>query len=77
MTPHQRAVPGNPERSGCPLPTDDDAPGTGTFPLTPATALLFSNMLPPAQVPQQTLTEAGELINPLPPIAAELHETYR
>jgi hypothetical protein len=39
--------------------------------------LLFSNMLPPAQVPQQTLTEAGELINPLPPIAAELHETYR
>ena len=43
----------------------------------PATAWLFSNLLPPAQVPQQTLTEAGELINPLPPIAAELHETYR
>jgi hypothetical protein len=43
-------------------PADDDV---SSLPLTPATAWLFSNLLPPTRVPQQTLIEAGELINPL------------
>ena len=46
---------------------DDDAPETGTFPLTPAIALLFENL--PGVAPDGTITVT-------PPILEELQREY-
>ena len=57
---------------------DDDDALEGTLPLTPGTAFLYENLLPASQrrVQQGVLSDDGEIINPLAPIAAEMAELH-
>jgi len=56
---------------------DDDDDDKGALPLTPATSLLFENfVLGQRATPQGVVTLEAEVINPLPPIAAEMAELH-
>ena len=54
---------------------NDDA--QGNLPLTPATALQFSGLIPQrTNVPQATVTEDGIIVPAAVPILDELHQEY-